>query len=538
MSYIKDKYYTYSELRALLEQWETTYPELIHVESIGKTYEGRDILAAVITVGGEASKKPGILINGNLHSKELVGSSAVLYAMDYMLSHYGNDDDVTGILQKKTLYCIPRVNADGAEACLTTPYVFRGSTRPFHELEDGVYPEDIDGNGEIVKMRIPSANGKWKCDKEDPRIMVPRQKNDTTGMFYDVFQEGLVRGTVGTSLKNARDPYDLDPNRQFPFDWDKDTIGYTLRECSGKYPLYECEVRCLADFVLAHENINTVIDEHSYCGAYISPMEFCQEHLAPELDNALFAEEGEKAHQRTGYLTKQVFPEGCTGVAKGSYTTWLYYELGIAAWCNENWNNRDLVESISAANPIPCMIPMTPPDEKLRQERALLKWNDEQDISYFCEWTEFEHPQLGTVEIGGWREKWIQDNPPEPFLAHECEKALQFILQCIDASPQLTVSMPVVTKKVQSTVVEITVTNEGRFPLCGTYQAERLGIASDLSAEITVADNTYSAQKGPSSLDGGATALLRFELPASAVGNYSIIVSSARGGWVHMEGCL
>jgi len=536
MFYRKDHYYTYEEIKQLLQTWEQVYGEILHIDSIGKTYEGRDIFAAAMTAGGYSRHKPGILVDGNLHSKELIGSSAVLYAMEYFLEGYKKDEKITSILQNKVLYFIPRINADGAEISLTTPFTRRGSARLFHPEEDGVYPADINGDGKIVKMRIRAEQGQWKCDSEDSRLMVPRTEQDTEGVFYDIVSEGLVRGEITTPLKDARDPYDLDPNREFPFDWSKDTIGYMYRECSGKYPLYECEVRQLADFIFAHENINTVIDEHSSSGAYISPMAFCQEHGGVDEDVRLFYAEGETATGRTGYVSNQVFPPGMAGVAKGCFTTWLYYERGIAAWCNENWNSRHLTEPIDAQHPLAHIIPLSPPDEALQLERDLLKWNDAQQGPYFLPWTEFEHPQLGKVEIGGWDEKWIMDNPPKAWIEQECEKALQFILQCIEASPQLASTEPKETRTAQERYLEVEVTNQGRFPASGTYQAEKLHISAEFAAEAVFQNAVYPAEELPENLGGGETATLRFPIPEDLTGTFQIVIRSARAGYLHLTG--
>ncbi len=538
MLYRKDHYYTYAEIQSLLQVWAKTCPELMKLRTIGKTYEGRDIFLAELTAGGNASEKPGILINGNLHSKELIGSNAVLYALDYFLFGYGKIESVTRILQDKALYFIPRINADGAEICVSTPYTLRGSTRLFHEEEDGIYPADINGDGEILKMRIPSEKGNWKCDAQDDRLMVPRTEDDAEGVFYNVFQEGLIRGSQEGTLYDAKEPCDLDPNRQFPFDWSKDTIGYMGRECSGKYPLYECEVRHLADFIFAHENISTVIDEHSCGGAYISPMEFCQEHASPKKDADIFAAEGKQASDRTGYVSQQVFPPGVYGVAKGSYTTWLYYERGIAAWCNENWNNRQLVETVDSEHPLPYMTALMPPDDALALNRALLKWNDEQEESYFCEWMPFHHPQLGKVEIGGWKEKWIVDNPPKNLIEPECKKALQFILQCIEASPQLTAGNPEIIKKDDKKYISLALSNQGKFPISGTYQAEELNLATGLQGTVSIGNHTYPADAVPENLAGGETAILNFIIPAEISGEFLITVSSLRAGSICISGMI
>ena len=536
MLYRKDHYYTYEEIKMLLSAWQQGYPSLLKVSSIGKTYEGREIFAAEMTAGGNPERKPGILINGNLHSKELIGSNAVLYAMEYFLSGYGEDSSVKKLLEAKTLYFIPRINADGAEISVATPYTRRGSKRMFHEEEEGVYPADINGDGEIVKMRIPSGSGQWKCDEIDSRLMVPRTEDDKESVFYDLVTEGLVCGEVTRPLKDARDPYDLDPNREFPFDWSKDTIGYTRRECSGKYPLYECEVRHLADFIFAHENINMVVDEHSCGGAYIAPMTFCQEHGGPEKDVEIFVREGVKATERTGYVSNGAFPPGLVGVAKGSYTTWLYYERGIAAWCNENWNSRQLVEPVDADHPLPYMTALTPPEDALALERKLLAWDDTQKESYFCPWTEFEHPQLGKVEIGGWKEKWIMDNPPTFLMEQECEKALQFILQCIEASPQLSMGIPAEVLHEGKRYIEVRIENTGKYPVSGTYQAEKLGISAEITADIYFEADCCSAENLPENLAGGEVVVLRFAVPETVSGPYRIELCSRCSGTVSVSG--
>lgn len=47
---------------------------------------------------------------------------------------------------------------------------------------------------------------------------------------------------------------------------------------------------------------------------------------------------------------------------------------------------------------------------------------------YVHEWTPFEHPQLGPIEIGGIDSKWVFQNPPPDLLAAETEKNTSFAL--------------------------------------------------------------------------------------------------------------
>lgn len=45
-----------------------------------------------------------------------------MHTIDYLVTNYGTDDEVTKLLDEKTFYVIPRVTPDGAEKYLSTPY--------------------------------------------------------------------------------------------------------------------------------------------------------------------------------------------------------------------------------------------------------------------------------------------------------------------------------------------------------------------------------------------------------------------------------
>ena len=52
---------------------------------------------------------------------------------------------------------IPRLNPDGAELALADrPHFVRSSVRPYPRLDeqDGLYEEDLDGDGRILMMRM------------------------------------------------------------------------------------------------------------------------------------------------------------------------------------------------------------------------------------------------------------------------------------------------------------------------------------------------------------------------------------------------
>ena len=115
-----DRYYRYDELTSIIHAFADEYPELVTVESIGQTYEGRDIWLATVTnhETGAHNEKPAVWVDANIHASEVSGSSAALHLLHTLTTQYGKDDKITYALDSRTFYVIPRISADGAEWAL------------------------------------------------------------------------------------------------------------------------------------------------------------------------------------------------------------------------------------------------------------------------------------------------------------------------------------------------------------------------------------------------------------------------------------
>ena len=94
----------------------------------------------------------------------------------------------------------------------------RSGTRlyPHEEERDGLHPQDVDGDGQILSMRIEDPGGGWKVSTSDPRLLVPRRFNDSEGAFYRVYPEDLIRSFDGVEVVEATRKQGLDFNRNFP----------------------------------------------------------------------------------------------------------------------------------------------------------------------------------------------------------------------------------------------------------------------------------------------------------------------------------
>jgi len=136
-----DRYYRYEDLTRIVHAYAEEYPTLVHVESSGRSYEGRDIWVLTVTNAdtGDAAEKPALWVDGNIHASEVSPSTACLYLLHRLLTEYGQNRDITRCLDTRAFYICPRVNPDGAEWALADkPKIIRSSTRPYPYDEESL----------------------------------------------------------------------------------------------------------------------------------------------------------------------------------------------------------------------------------------------------------------------------------------------------------------------------------------------------------------------------------------------------------------
>src|SRR5581483_4284799 len=85
-----DHYYRYDELTNILNGFVQEFPKLARIESIGKSYEGRDVWLVTVTnrATGPDKDKPAFWVDGNIHASEVSPASACVYFLQYLLTNY------------------------------------------------------------------------------------------------------------------------------------------------------------------------------------------------------------------------------------------------------------------------------------------------------------------------------------------------------------------------------------------------------------------------------------------------------------------
>jgi len=335
------QYLVYRDLVDFLNECEKQYPDLLELESVGKSYEGRDIWAAIITQKktGAHSVKPAIYIDGNHHAGEVTGSAVCIYTIGHLLENYSKSAEVKQMLDSKTFYILPRISPDGAELYLTTPFMLRSSVRPYpdEDLGEGLVPQDVNGDGSILQMRWEDPAGQWKVSEKDPRVMAKRKPGETGGRYFRMVTEGLFQDFDGVELKQARPKWGLDLNRNYPGSWH----AANQQTGPGPYPFSEPETRAVGDFFLRHPNIAMTLSYHTSGGYILRARTAGPDRDIPQPDLSAYLATGRRGQEITGYPCVSIF-EGFTmdqrRPSTGSFIDFAYDVRGIMAYAVELWD--------------------------------------------------------------------------------------------------------------------------------------------------------------------------------------------------------
>ena len=97
------------------------YPAIASKRVIGKSYEGRDIVAVKISDNvGTDEAEPEVLYQANHHAREHLTVEMALYLLNQYTSTYASDTRVRNVVNSREIWIIPTVNPDGAEYDVAT----------------------------------------------------------------------------------------------------------------------------------------------------------------------------------------------------------------------------------------------------------------------------------------------------------------------------------------------------------------------------------------------------------------------------------
>jgi len=416
-----DHWYDYAEMTQALHGLVEAYPELLSIESIGKSVGGLDLWLVTMNnpATGSDREKTAMFIDGNIHGNEIQAAETVLYSIWYLCKSYGVIDRITELVDERSFYFMPMENPDGREVWFhqpATPHFLRGGIRPVDNDHDGLFdedgPDDLDGDGHITSMWIKDPLGRYEINEDDPRFFVRVGQTDPPGGWSRLGQEGIDNDDDGQVNEDGIGGYD--PNRNWPADWQPEWIQFGATD----YPFSLPETLAIGEFVYDHPNIAAVQTYHNAGGmilygpnaSYIS---------YPRADLRVFQEIAKKGGEMLPFYDPMTVHEDLYTV-HGGEDGFTYDGLGIISFTNELWTDKRMRADGN-----------NPTSEQRTLFRDYLQFEDV-NVPYH----EVEHPTYGTIMVGGSKKYSSRVTPPW-MLEEGCHRNFAFTMFHADEMPLL-----------------------------------------------------------------------------------------------------
>ncbi len=530
------QYNDHAGITAILKKIAAAYPDLAKLESLGKSYEGRDIWCITITdlKKGDPNKKPGMYIDGNIHSNEVQGSEFSMYTAWYLTESFKDSKFVQELLADKVFYIIPTINPDGRDSYFHKPNTGsspRSGVIPIDNDRDGLIDEDgyddLDNDNEILVMRRKNPNGRFRLDPADPRRMI-QVGPDEKGDYEYLGLEGKDNDGDGQVNEDGY-TFEYDPNRDWGWNWQPNYI----QGGAYKYPFSLPENRVILEFVMKHPNIAAAQSFHNAGGQILrGPGAESDASTYNAADIQIYDVIGKKGEQLLpGYKYLVVYKDLYT--VYGGELDWFYGSRGIYTYSNELWTPYLFFNSDATRNPAD--------NANYEFDRYLLF----QDA--FVPWHEYDHPQYGKIEIGGFKKNFGRAHPGF-LMQSDAHRNMAFTIYHCYQTPKLSVDT-IKEKDLGDGLKEITavISNDRVMPTHSSqdlkYKIERPDyitlsganviagmIVDNPDLNITTEQRTDPATIAVRNIPGLGTVTVRWIVQGS--GKYTVTVDSKKGGVV------
>jgi len=465
-----------NELYSDMSRLEKAFPKFLKLQSMGKSYEGRDIMVMTINnpeTGPEMSKA-AMYVDANIHGNEIQGGEVCLYTIWYLMENYGKIEEITRLINERVFYIVPTVNPDGRQYFMESD---GGNARsghvPVDEDNDGLYdedgPNDLNGNGIIEQIRkyVPG-QGNYRISATDKRMMEPVPFGEK-GDYILLGDEGI--DDDGDGRVNEDGPGGYDPNRNWAVDWQPNYV----QSGAMAYPFQLPEAHAENEFLMAHPNIAGVQAYHNNGGMILRGpgAESLGEYAASDVRT--YDELGKNGERILPFYRYIIIWSGLYTV-HGGFIDWTNDGLGIISFSNELWNNSQYFTSTALQKQV------DDPNSPISGSKGRYFFDDKLEFGdQFVDWKEFDHPQYGKVEIGGEWKKFMGRVPPRFMNEELCHRNMAFSLYQADEMPKMEIGETMV-KKIGDNVYRVWVdfTNKKVAPTITAKAAQNNVVRPDL----------------------------------------------------------
>lgn len=422
-----------------------------------------DLPTVVVALPGDVDPllRPRLLVVGGL-GKSATAGAAIAAKLPTALADLAETDlTVAAALSKFAVEVVLLPARDASKAGVA-----------YDDDHDGLVnedpPKDLDGDGRITTMRVPDPLGDWRVSPESPRLMVKVDRSKGERGTHRIVVEGLDADGDGAIAEDGPNAVEID--RNFPHGWREFDAE------AGMFPLSDPGARELADLVMNTKPIVGVLALGDRDTLVSGMPKWSDErpHRGADGDDAdVFADASTRFKKR--------FPDmrGEGGSPDGAFHAWAYHQRGIFAFASPSYSAPKVPEGAKVDG-------AEPNRDDLRR---LYDSDTRLGGRGFAPWKPFEHPTLGSVDVGGFVDE-VFGVPTEAEVPALVDGHAGFIAELLERLPKLVVPSTT-ARSLGAGLYELraTLANEGRWPTL-SRMAGRTRVPLPTRVELTVPEGT------------------------------------------------
>ncbi|MFD8545206.1 M14 family metallopeptidase [Streptomyces sp. NPDC059649] len=214
-------YHTYAEATKEINTLVAKYPQILSKQVIGRSHEGRDILALKLSKNvSKDENEPEVLFTAHQHAREHLTVEMALYLLNEFTSKYGSDPRITKILDSREVWIVPDLNPDGGEYDIAS-----GSFRSWRKNR-----QPNAGSSEVGTDLNRNWDFKWGCcggSSDDPGDETYRGASPASAPEVQVVSKFVHSRVVGgvQQIKAAIDFHTYSELVLWPFGFTNDPTG-------------------------------------------------------------------------------------------------------------------------------------------------------------------------------------------------------------------------------------------------------------------------------------------------------------------------
>ena len=370
-------------------------------------------------------------IEANVHGNEIQGAEVALYTVWYLMENYGRIDQITKLVNERVFYVVPTVNPDGRDHFLKgTGAGARTGHVPVDDDNDGAEDEDgdddLNGNGVIEQIRkyVPGQGTHRKSARGSAASSSPRRRARPATTCSSAAKASTTTATAASTRIRSAATTATATGRPTG-------SRTTSRAASMDYPFQLPEAKAVNDFLMTHPNIAGVQSYHNNGGMILRGpgAEWQGEYPAADVARLRRARAAGRADAAVLPLPRDLErplhrPRRLHRLDQRRPRHAVVLERAV--------ERRPVLQQPRPADRSSA-IPNSPINDRVAQYffDDMLEFGDQ-----YVEWKEFDHPQFGKVEMGGWKK--TQGRVPPRFMNEElCHRNMAFSLYQADEMPQM-----------------------------------------------------------------------------------------------------